>query len=196
MSNPLTLDPYAGNILTQGLGPIRSRLETAKALTELPKRLNSMDGIPPHIALHLMMALRDFHLPSVEECRLHQTIDLMVRQNYRYLDPTAAATWTTVSGDRAAAHNRAPAYGAAVVGHSGTGKTEAILRCLRSYRRRRNPISRNSSNPQPNSCINCVVTEIASCTPRSSNCGKAVNNWASPLYAPRDAQPIHRTGGF
>lgn len=134
MSDPLALNPYAGNILTQGLGLIRSRLDTAKALTELPKRLNSMDGIPPHIALHHLMSVRDFHFPSVEECRLHQTIDLMVRQNYRYLDPTAAATWSTVSGDRVAStHNRASGYGAAVVGHSGTGKTEAILRCLRSY---------------------------------------------------------------
>lgn len=58
----------------------------------------------------------------------------MVRQNYRYLDPTAATTWSTISGDHVALNpKRAPAFGAAVVGHSGTGKTEGILRCLRSY---------------------------------------------------------------
>ncbi|MBT3066729.1 AAA family ATPase [Rhodoferax sp. U11-2br] len=134
MSNLHMLDPYAGNILTQGLGPILSRMETAKALTELPKRLHSMDGIPPHIAMHHLMAIRDFHIPGVEECRLHQTNDLMIRQNYRYLDPTVAATWATVSGDRVAySHSRAPAYSGAVVGHSGTGKTEGVLRCLRIY---------------------------------------------------------------
>lgn len=134
MSDANAMDPYAGNLLTQGLGPIRSRAEVTKALTELPKRPKSMDGIPPHIAIHHLMSLRDFHLPSIEECRLHETIDLMVRQNYRYLDPTAASTWSTISGDHAV-HNfkRSPAYGAVVVGHSGTGKTEAILRCLRSY---------------------------------------------------------------
>lgn len=134
MSDANPMDPYAGNLLTQGLGPIRSRAELMKALTELPNRLKSMDGIPPHIAIHHLMSLRDFHVPSIEELRLHETIDLMVRQNYRYLDPTAATTWSTISGDHAV-HNlkRAPAYGAAVVGHSGTGKTEAILRCLRSY---------------------------------------------------------------
>ena len=134
MSDTTPTDPYAGNILTLGLGPIRSRGEVMKSLTELPKRPKSMDGIPPHIAIHHLMSLRDFHLPNVEECRLHETIDLMVRQNYRYLDPTAATTWSTISGDHAVPNlRRAPAYGAAVVGHSGTGKTEAILRCLRSY---------------------------------------------------------------
>ena len=134
MSDANAMDPYAGNILTQGLGPIRSRAEVMKTLTELPKRPKSMDGIPPHIAIHHLMSLRDFHLPSIEECRLHETIDLMVRQNYRYLDPTAATTWSTISGEHAVPNlRRAPAYGAAVVGHSGTGKTEAILHCLRSY---------------------------------------------------------------
>ncbi len=134
MSDANPLDPYAGNILTQGLGPIRSRAEVMKALTELPKRPKSMEGIPTHIALHYLMSLRDFHLPRVEELRLHETIDLMVRQNYRYLDPSTASTWSTVSGDYALVTPRhAPAFGAAVVGHSGTGKTEAILRCLQSY---------------------------------------------------------------
>lgn len=131
-TNPL--DPYAGNLLTQGLGPIRSRSEVLKALTELPRRPRSMEGIPPHIALHHLMSLRDFHIASLEECRLHETIDLMIRQNYRYLDPTAASTWATISGEHLSTlPARAPAFGAAVVGHSGTGKTEAILRCLRSY---------------------------------------------------------------
>lgn len=134
MSDANPLDPYYGNILTQGLGPIRSRAEIMKALTELPKRPKTMDGIPVHIALHYLMSLRDFHISSLEECRLHETIDLMIRQNYRYLDPTLATTWSTVSGDHALILPKlAPAFGAAVVGHSGTGKTEAILRCLRSY---------------------------------------------------------------
>lgn len=134
MSDANPLDPYYGNILTQGLGPIRSRAEIMKALTELPKRPKTMDSIPAHIALHYLMSLRDFHISSLEECRLHETIDLMIRQNYRYLDPTLATTWSTVSGDHALIlPRRAPAFGAAAVGHSGTGKTEAILRCLRSY---------------------------------------------------------------
>ncbi len=134
MSDANPLDPYAGNILTQGLGPIRSRAEVMKVLTELPKLPKSMAGIPPHIALHHLMSLRDFHVASLEGCRMHETIDLMIRQNYRYLDPTKATTWSTVSGDHALIlPKRAAAFGAAGVGHSGTGKTETIIRCLRSY---------------------------------------------------------------
>jgi hypothetical protein len=65
---------------------------------------------------------------------MHETVDLMIRQNYRYLDPTKATTWSTVSGDHALiTPRRAPAFGAAGVGHSGTGKTDTIDRCLRSY---------------------------------------------------------------
>ena len=96
MSDPSSLDPYTGNILTQGLGAIRSRAEVLKVLTELPKRPKSMEGIPPHIALHHLMSLRDFHVASLEGCRIHETIDLMMRQNYRHLDPTRADTWCYV----------------------------------------------------------------------------------------------------
>lgn len=78
MSDTNPLDPYAGNILTQGLGPIRSRVEVMRALTELPKRPKSMEGIPPHIALHYLMSLRDFHFASLEGCRMHETIDLLI----------------------------------------------------------------------------------------------------------------------
>lgn len=134
MADPNALDPYSGNLLTQGLGPIRSRIEVMKTLTELPKMLQSMDGIPAHIAMHHLMSLRDFHIPGVEDCRLHETVELMVRQNYRYLDPAVATTWSTVSGNHVVFNPRlAPAYGAAVAGISGTGKSEGILRCLRSY---------------------------------------------------------------
>ena len=128
MSDANAQDPYSGNLLTQGLGPIRSRIEVIKTLTELPKRPKTMDGISPHIAMHHLMSLRDFHIPSVEECRLHETVELMVRQNYRYLDPAVATTWSTVSGDHVVLNPRlAPAYGAAVVGISGTGKSEGIF---------------------------------------------------------------------
>lgn len=134
MARTAVLDPYAGNILVEGLGPIRSRKEIATHLTELPRLPPDMTNVPPHIALHLLMELRDFHVPSLEEFRLHETIDLMVRPIYRYLDPAAAKTWSIVGGESAKPKRTgAPPFGAAVVGHSGTGKTEAILRCLHSY---------------------------------------------------------------
>lgn len=134
MAKTSILDPYAGNILVSGLGPIRSRKEVMTCLTELPRLPPDMSVVPRHIALHLLMELRDFHIPSLEEGRLHETIDLMVRPIYRYLDPAIARTWSIVGGELPKAKRPgAPPFGAAVVGHSGTGKTEAISRCLHSY---------------------------------------------------------------
>jgi len=134
MAKSSAIDPYEGNILIAGLGPIRSREVVASCLKDLPKIPADMARVPPHIALHLLMELRDFHIPSLEELRLHETIDLMVRPIYRYLDPAVARTWSIVGGDLPKQRRvGAPPFGAAVVGHSGTGKTEAILRCLNSY---------------------------------------------------------------
>lgn len=129
-------DPYAGNVLTQGLGPIRSRQELGKLLLELPpKPPVNISQIPRHIRLHMLMGLRDLHLPSVEELRLYESIDLMIRQNYRYMDPSSARTWSLISGEPTQQCKRpgAPAFGAAVEGISGAGKSEAILRCLNTY---------------------------------------------------------------
>lgn len=129
-------DPYAGNALTQGLGPIRSRQEVSKLLLELPPRPPAnISQIPPHVRLHMLMGLRDLHLPSLEELRLYESIDLMIRQNYRYLDPSSARTWSLISGEPTLQRKRpgAPAFGAAVEGVSGSGKSEAILRCLGTY---------------------------------------------------------------
>lgn len=134
MAKATILDPYAGNILVSGLGPIRSRKEVMACLTELPRLPPDMTDVPRHIALHLLMELRDFHLPSLEEGRLHETTDLMIRPIYRYLDPAKASTWSIVGGDYPKAKRPGPPpFGAAVVGHSGTGKTEACRRCLNSY---------------------------------------------------------------
>lgn len=134
MSKPAYPDPYAGNILTSDLGPLLSRQDVAKQLTVLPKPPKDMAGIPPHVALHYLMSLRDFHIPGLEEFRLHETIELMTRQNYRYLDPASASTWATVSGENKRPNPaRLPAFGAVAEGISGTGKTAAISNCLGVY---------------------------------------------------------------
>jgi hypothetical protein len=134
MSSASYLDPYAGNILTSGLGPLLARQDAMKRLTVLPKIPKGMADIPPHVALHMLMSLRDFHIPSIEEFRLHETTELMVRQNYRYLDPTAATTWSMVGGENLRPNPaRVPAFGAAAEGHSGTGKTAAISNCFSIY---------------------------------------------------------------
>lgn len=134
MPKPTEMDPYAGNILIEGLGPLRSRAQVMQGLTSLPPIPKSMADIPPHIALHLIMALRDFHWPSIEDPRVHETIDLMVRKNYSYLDPSSAQAWACVSGQNSGPwKGRPPTFAAGVVGYSGTGKTDTISRCLSSY---------------------------------------------------------------
>lgn len=129
-------DPYAGNALITGLGSILSRPEVAKRLIELPPRPpKDIASIPRHIRLHLLAGLRFIHLPSLEELRLFETVDLMIRQNYHGLNPLAPSTWRDVSGlstpGRPALKTRP--YAAAVAGISGSGKTESIRRCLSLY---------------------------------------------------------------
>lgn len=137
IESPLhTHDPYAGNALIKGLGPIRTRSELGKLLIELPpKPPPDIASIPRHLRLHMLLRLRDLHLPSAEELRLHESIDLMIRQNYRYMDPASSRTWSLISGEPVPQWKRpgSPAFGAAVEGVSGAGKSEAILRCLSTY---------------------------------------------------------------
>jgi hypothetical protein len=134
MNNHAVHDPYQGNQLIEPLGPLRSREEVMSILTDLPKRPKSFDTLPAHIAIHELLRLRDFHVPGAVEVQLYQSIDLMIRQNYRYLNPIHPLTWATVSGDSVQRKPvRAPEFGAAVEGISGTGKTQAVLRCLNTY---------------------------------------------------------------
>ena len=136
MSKPTWIDPYAGNILTQDLGPILSREQALAKLRFVPALHGDMTGVPKHIRLHMLIAVRDFHLPSLEGARVLETTDLVMRQGYRYRDPAAAATWSVVSNDPLAAlRPRAPAMAAVVVGHSGTGKTVAIHKAFDCYGR-------------------------------------------------------------
>ena len=135
MSDSSSFDPYAGNILTQGLGPILSRQQALTLLTYLPPLPpRDIGKVPKHIRMHLVMTLRDLHIPSMEGGRLIETIDLMIRPSYRYRDPKSPQTWGMI-GAEPMSHKtpRAPATAAAVVGHSGSGKTEAILRGLNLY---------------------------------------------------------------
>lgn len=136
MAKDKWIDPYAGNILTEKLGPILSREQVLAKLRTVPTLPGEMTGVPKHIRLHMLMVIRDFHLPSLEGARVVETTDLMIRQGYRYRDPTKATTWAVVSNDPLAAlRPRAPAMAAVVVGHSGTGKTVAIHKSFDCYGR-------------------------------------------------------------
>jgi len=134
MNDPQVFDPYAGNLLVAPLGPILPSSDVAKRLSFLPKMPPGIAGIPKYVRVHLLMQLRDLHIASQEDLRLQQTIDLMIRQSYRYRDPQSPRTWSLITGEKVAHKTmRAPAMAAVGVGLSGTGKTEGTLRCLGLY---------------------------------------------------------------
>lgn len=129
-------DPYAGNLLTDGLGPILSRTKALITLTDLPPQPRDIECMPVEHRMRHILSLRDFHLPSKEGSDVQETIDIMIRESYRYRDPRSAPTWSVVDGDafvQTHKNPRAPAMAAVVVGHSGTGKTQAVLRALGCY---------------------------------------------------------------
>ena len=123
--------PYEGNILTSGLGAIRSIPEVLAGHTHLPLIPSSMGDIPRHVRLHLLMAVRDIHIPPLEERRIHETVSLLIRQGYRHRNPDSAATWGLVSGQGPRQGIPLPtAWSGCIGGISGVGKTEACLRIL------------------------------------------------------------------
>lgn len=134
MNDPKAFDPYAGNLLTAGLGPILSPQDVAKRLTFRPPPPSGITAIPKHVRVYLLMQLRDLHFASLEDMRLQRSIDMMCREGYRYRDPQNPQTWSLLSGEKMS-HNtvRSPAMAAVAGGHSGTGKTEGSLRCMALY---------------------------------------------------------------
>ncbi|MBC7751547.1 MAG: AAA family ATPase [Candidatus Saccharibacteria bacterium] len=127
-------DPYRGNILTRGLGPILSPLEILRSLAHFPPLPQNLKGMPLYIRLHYLMSVRDLHIPFQEGANLFSTSDLMIRQGYRYRDPSFASTWNIVGGEPGNIKvPRSPATSAVAVGISGSGKTEAVSRGLTIY---------------------------------------------------------------
>lgn len=134
MNEPTPFNPYAGNILIDPLGPILDRPSAAQALTFLPPRPDNAGNIPKHIRLRYVIQLRDFHWISLEGLRVQESLDMVLRDSYRYRDPNAPQTWSVIGGEKLAHKTpRAPAMAVLVVGHSGSGKTQAILRPLTIY---------------------------------------------------------------
>lgn len=126
-------NPYAGNILTDSLGPILSPKDGLKALMNRPVPPSSLAGVPPHVRMHMLMEVRDLHIPSLIERQLLQTTDLMIRQGYKYRDPRETRHWGALSGE--VPHRAAipQASAASVEGLSGVGKTQGCLRCLSTF---------------------------------------------------------------
>lgn len=128
------IDPYDSNILVAKLGPIPTPEELLSRLTITTKDRDRIEKIPRHKRLHYLCELRDIHIPSSEGRRIAESIDLMIRQGYKYRDPEKAATWQLISGENLFyAPGPTPTIASVVVGHSGTGKTQTVHRSLSYY---------------------------------------------------------------
>ncbi len=125
-------DPYAGNLLVRGLGPIPTDRDLLTSLAHLPPPPGDLSDIPRHVRTYMLMKVRDLHLPTLAERQLARTLDVSIRESYRRRDPLASGTWRQLYGEAesASALVHGP-LGAAVEGHSGVGKTVACLNCLR-----------------------------------------------------------------
>jgi hypothetical protein len=134
-AGPPAHDPDADNPLLPPLGPLLSRPQVLKKLMQLPPEPGDVSDMPAMVRLHALQEVKNLHVPSLEELRLYETIDLMIRSSYRQRDPRAAGTWRTIGGEPVSGESCSPttASAAVVVGVSGTGKTQAIRRCLRCY---------------------------------------------------------------
>jgi len=130
-----TFDPYEGNVLVEKLGQIKSRKETSTFLTYLPKLPpNNVESIPRHIRLHILQDVRDLHIPSLNEARLSESMDLMLRQSYKYRDPKDKSTWDNLYASAPEKKTpTAPPMVMGVSGHAGVGKTQSIRHSLSGY---------------------------------------------------------------
>nr|WP_314901744.1 ATP-binding protein [uncultured Deefgea sp.] len=119
-------DPYAGNVLVQGLGPILSAEQVISNLACLPIPPKSPKEVPFETRLHELATFRDIFIPRNEHISLQQTVDVMLRQGYRQRNPLLAEAWQKVSGRSEKIVARP--FMALLIGHSGTGKTAVAKR--------------------------------------------------------------------
>lgn len=197
-NSTLNIDPYADNILIQGLGPILSREEATAFLTYIPRPPADLKGIPKHVRLHFLLIILDLHLPDVTGVSLQASIDLMLRHGYRYRDPSSSNTWRAISGIPYVHKTpRAPAMAAADVGIPGVGKTQAVLRALSYYPQ----VIRHEKFPRLENGLNQKVwssVDVPSSGKAEDLAANLMNRWdrdmanAIPNYTPRFTSSVAR----
>lgn len=129
-------NPYHGNILIECLPSIPHPDETLRHLTKSPIVPVEILELDTHIRLHYLLRIIDeFNIPTLEGCRLASSIDLMIRNGYKTQNPNNSNTWKALFGCRSlvATTPNISSNSASVAGHSGVGKTKAILHSLSFY---------------------------------------------------------------
>lgn len=134
MSRPsMSLNPYQGNILIDRLPPISARAQVLKSLLRLPAFPGDVEAVPVHVRMHYLMMLRELHVPSLEEGKLADTVDLLLRNGLHNRDPRNSRTWAQICNGQTGNTPKAATSAALVAGFSGTGKTAAIENVLCRY---------------------------------------------------------------
>lgn len=118
---------YEQNILINRMPPLLTREQTMDRLTYLPPLPGDVRAIPRHERLHHMLVLQELHIASDPELQMSDAIDLIIRGNYRTLDPRLPETWAHLAEEHDARRRpRPPAMSASMTGPAGTGKTTSI----------------------------------------------------------------------
>jgi AAA domain len=129
-------DPYFGNILLDALGPVRSRKWAMKRLDLGPSFPTDLLQQSRDVRLRRILGLRDIHICREVDVRVYETIDTMLRDRYRLLNPSDPRTMLQLSGEEPVfAQRRMPPTAAYASGISGSGKSVTLERCLHLFPR-------------------------------------------------------------
>ena len=123
-------NPFGDNILTEGLRPPLSDEDAIASLTYLPAVPAGIAEMPRKIRLLHLIALRELHLPSSEELKLFDILDLITFDSLRLQNPANATAVSVYAREKYGRRQPPPACAAMVVGNSGTGKSCSILNIL------------------------------------------------------------------
>lgn len=122
------------NILLRGLGPILNREGALRRLTIHPSLPKDLTKRPQDARMRDLLRILDMHMPREIEGRLYETVDMMLYERYRQLNPSNPHTFATITGERLTyASPKMKPLAAMVSGLSGVGKSVALELCLRLF---------------------------------------------------------------
>lgn len=134
---------YRGNPLIEALPPIWASDEVAKLLMQYPDHEEAQRTWPTELRFHLIRNAANFFEPLPIHLDLEQRFSSMIRMGYLARNPVRPGFWAAVDdGVRAIGSNtpeprpslsRSTAFGFAIIGISGIGKTMAVESILSLY---------------------------------------------------------------
>jgi ABC-type oligopeptide transport system ATPase subunit len=134
---------YRGNPLIEALPAIWSSDEVARRLMRYPKYDEAQRTWPSEVRFHLIRNAANFFEPLPIHLDLEQRVSCMLRMGYLARNPLERGFWTAVDeGVKAVGSNmtnprtgytRSTAFGFAIIGISGIGKTTAVEAILSLY---------------------------------------------------------------